>query len=79
MTTDTAKTERASVRAMPPDGGLVEPKRKFEDTFSVDDILRREFEEQLFAAQLVADGIAIRAHGMIYRLPLCHDFGNENI
>lgn len=27
----------------------------------------------------VEDGLAVRAHGLIYYLPLCHDFGNENI
>jgi hypothetical protein len=41
--------------------------------------VRADMEQTMFFMALVQDGIAVRHAGLIYRLPLCHDFGiNES-
>lgn len=62
-----------------PDEGLKAPVKSFDETFSGADMIAREMDAIILSARLVADGMAVRAHGLIYRLPLCHDFGDIHI
>jgi hypothetical protein len=51
-------------------------KRDMPDEGLDDELIARELEEQMFLLGLIVDGLAVRRAGLIYRLPLCHDFGN---